>query len=54
MGQGFDATYYPNQQRVPVYAKRYDQYIKFGGFIENSTSMPVGNVTSDQPSLATA
>ena len=34
MGQGFDATYQPNQDRVAVYATRYKQYIQLGKFIE--------------------
>jgi L-ribulokinase len=35
MGQGFDATYSPNQQMVPYYAKRYEQYKALGAFVEN-------------------
>ena len=34
MGQGFDATYYPDAARAAVYAKRYEQYQQAGRFIE--------------------
>ncbi|MDE3237182.1 MAG: ribulokinase [Bacteroidota bacterium] len=37
MGQGFDAEYHPNPERVPVYAKRYQQYLELGAFIESTT-----------------
>ena len=37
MGQGFDAEYQPNNQNVPYYQKRYEQYKKLGGFIEAQT-----------------
>jgi L-ribulokinase len=37
MGQGFDAEYQPDATRVPVYAKRYERYKKFGAFIETET-----------------
>lgn len=35
MGQGFDATYYPDKANVDVYAKRYEKYKQWGRFIEN-------------------
>jgi L-ribulokinase len=35
MGQGFDATYYPDKNKVALYQKRYAKYHKLGGFIEN-------------------
>ena len=35
MGQGFDAEYTPNAERVSVYARRYQQYLKAGDFIEH-------------------
>ncbi len=38
MGQGFDAQYYPNEELVPIYAKRYEQYKAFGSFIESQTA----------------
>jgi len=38
MGQGFEAEYFPNEERVPVYAKRYERYKTFGQFIEGQTT----------------
>jgi L-ribulokinase len=38
MGQGFDAEYRPNAANVPIYKKRYEQYKKLGGFIEQETN----------------
>ena len=35
MGQGFDAEYFPNPERVDIYKKRYDHYKHLGRFIEN-------------------
>ncbi|MEP7143178.1 MAG: ribulokinase [Ferruginibacter sp.] len=35
MGQGFDAEYSPNRERVEIYKKRYTRYRQFGEFIEN-------------------
>ena len=37
MGQGFDAEYHPNEQRVKIYAKRFEKYKKLGGFIEENS-----------------
>jgi L-ribulokinase len=34
MGQGFDAEYFPNERKVPVYQKRYEKYKKLGEFVE--------------------
>ncbi len=34
MGQGFDATYFPNPARVEIYKKRFERYKQFGLFIE--------------------
>lgn len=39
MGQGFDTTYYPNPEMVPVYNKRYIRYQQLGQFTTNSNSM---------------
>ena len=36
MGQGFDATYFPDKTKVPLYKKRYDRYLKFGKFVETN------------------
>lgn len=34
MGQGFDATYYPDEKKSAVYNKRYQKYMELGGFLE--------------------
>ena len=34
MGQGFDAEYHPNPERVALYAKRFEKYTQAGNFIE--------------------
>src|SRR6185312_645859 len=34
MGQGFDIEYSPDDEKVKIYAKRYDRYKKLGAFIE--------------------
>jgi L-ribulokinase len=46
MGQGFDAEYFPNAARVPVYNKRYQRYKQLGTFIETET------LTLKQPATA--
>jgi L-ribulokinase len=38
MGQGFEKTYLPDPNLVPVYASRYQQYVHFGKFIEGNTA----------------
>lgn len=35
MGSGFDATYYPDENKTGFYSKRYEKYKKLGAFIEN-------------------
>ena len=35
MGQGFDAEYFPDAARVPVYAKRYEKYKALGAAVES-------------------
>ncbi|WP_419802901.1 ribulokinase [Mucilaginibacter sp.] len=37
MGQGFDAEYQPDLQKVEIYAKRYQKYINLGKAIESQT-----------------
>lgn len=37
MGQGFDAEYFPNKDKVAIYAKRYEQYKTLGAFVESQT-----------------
>ena len=34
MGQGFDAEYHPNQNKVGIYQKRYEKYKQLGEFVE--------------------
>ena len=41
MGQGFDAEYSPNPELVGIYEKRYQQYKKFGSFIEEQVKQPL-------------
>ena len=41
MGQGFDATYYPNKANVSYYQKRYEQYRLLGSFIEQQSQRSV-------------
>ncbi|WP_018612851.1 ribulokinase [Segetibacter koreensis] len=38
MGQGFDAEYHPNPEKVSFYRKRYEQYKQLGKFIEQHTN----------------
>ncbi len=37
MGQGFDVEYYPNKINVPLYVKRYQNYLRNGSFLENQS-----------------
>ncbi|MGX5690302.1 ribulokinase [Arcticibacter tournemirensis] len=37
MGQGFDAEYLPDAERVAIYAKRYERYSEAGAVIEKLT-----------------
>lgn len=34
MGSGFDATYYPEKDKVEIYKKMYQKYLGFGAFVE--------------------
>jgi L-ribulokinase len=55
MGQGFDAEYQPNKDLVGIYEKRYQQYKKFGGFIEEQVKEVLINETkAGEKKLATA
>ena len=36
MGQGFDATYYPDKTKTALYLQRYKKYKSLGGFIEST------------------
>ncbi|MCC5939514.1 MAG: ribulokinase [Lunatimonas sp.] len=37
MGNGFDKTYYPNPSQAAAYQKTYENYLRFGEFIESMT-----------------
>jgi L-ribulokinase len=37
MGGGFDVEYQPNKQNAGFYAKRYQQYVELGKFVEEQT-----------------
>ncbi|WP_353134651.1 ribulokinase [Pseudopedobacter sp.] len=37
MGQGFDAEYFPNPERVKVYERRFQNYLKAGAFVESNS-----------------
>lgn len=41
MGQGFDAAYHPNPDRVAVYQHRYEKYKELGAFMEEQTKQQV-------------
>ncbi|RYZ26191.1 MAG: ribulokinase, partial [Sphingobacteriales bacterium] len=53
MGQGFDAEYNPDPEKVPVYAKRYEQYKAFGNYIEGQTTQPQTSNIEPQTQLET-
>ncbi len=36
MGQGFDAEYFPDPERVQIYAERYKKYLIKGNFVEKN------------------
>jgi L-ribulokinase len=38
MGQGFDATYFPNPANTAIYARRYEAYKSLGNFTEMQLS----------------
>ncbi|MFD2160820.1 ribulokinase [Paradesertivirga mongoliensis] len=46
MGQGFDAEYHPNAERVAVFAKRYQKYSEAGNFIESFTASETGQMVN--------
>ncbi len=45
MGQGFDATYHPDPERVAVYGKRYIRYQQLGQFISDKKVVAALNET---------
>lgn len=56
MGQGFDAQYEPSAERAAIYARRYQQYLRFGAFIEKETVAPSAknNTAKEEKTLETA
>ena len=54
MGQGFDAEYSPNPELVGIYEKRYQQYKKFGSFIEEQVKATIEKEITSQKKLGTA
>jgi len=38
MGSGFDAEYFPDPNKISIYASRYQQYNELGNFIEHQIS----------------
>jgi L-ribulokinase len=54
MGQGFDAEYHPNADRVPFYAKRFQKYMELGAFLEQNIYTEKGETTEvEKESLIT-
>lgn len=39
MGQGFDTEYFPNAERVSIFAERYGRYKQLGGFIQQQLNI---------------
>jgi L-ribulokinase len=37
MGQGFEAAYHPNAERVAFYERRYQKYLEAGAFTESQS-----------------
>jgi L-ribulokinase len=53
MGHGFNVEYQPDPAHAAIYAKRYEQYKKFGAFIETqTTSAPITKPTQPEVLLA--
>ena len=44
MGNGFDYVYHPQRQQADNYSKIYNTYLKFGKFVENSTTNSWGKL----------
>jgi L-ribulokinase len=51
MGQGFDTTYYPNVNKVPIYEKRFLQYKHYGSFLEHQLLSEAEKNTNKESSL---
>jgi L-ribulokinase len=48
MGQGFDAEYLPNPERVPIYLQRYNRYKKLGHTTEQQLNQQVSTSSSHE------
>jgi L-ribulokinase len=53
MGSGFDAEYFPDPNKISIYAKRYRQYSDLGDFIEQQIFFS-DNGSKDQPTISPA
>jgi L-ribulokinase len=47
MGQGFDAEYFPNPEKVLIYQKRYNKYLQLGNYIEQQTTIASSSNKND-------
>ncbi|MDP5089089.1 MAG: hypothetical protein NWQ18_02000, partial [Saprospiraceae bacterium] len=36
VGAGFEKTYYPNQEKVDLYQRRYQKYLSLGNYLEKN------------------
>jgi L-ribulokinase len=48
MGQGFDAEYLPNPERVPIYLQRYNRYKKLGHTTEQQLNQQVSTSSTHE------
>jgi L-ribulokinase len=48
MGQGFDAEYLPNPERVPIYLQRYNRYKKLGHTTEQQLNQQVSTLSTQE------
>jgi L-ribulokinase len=53
MGQGFAATYTPDNSRLAIYAKRYKQYQSYGDAIQSQTNRLLQERASEKHSFQT-
>lgn len=53
MGSGFDAEYFPDPNKIPIYARRYKQYSDLGDFIEQQIFFS-DDGGKDQPTISPA
>lgn len=48
MGQGFDAEYLPNPDRVPIYLERYNRYKQLGLATEKQLARPASSTSTPE------